>query len=96
MKHAILKSIAHNIADSLASGIGLMIGVYQMDVFGEAAESPEGFIEVDFLKGVTSGAAPSLSLARAVHRYAEVLPNLHFSVPCPASIKTRGLSSNGV
>ncbi len=35
MKHAVLKSVAHNIADSLASGIGLMIGIYEMDVFGD-------------------------------------------------------------
>ena len=36
MKHDELRSIGHNIADSLASGCGLMIGVYDMDIFGEA------------------------------------------------------------
>ena len=36
MKFDELRSIGHNIADSLASGIGLLIGYYQMDIFGEA------------------------------------------------------------
>jgi hypothetical protein len=49
MKHAELRSIVHNVADSLASGIGLMIGVYNSDTFGEAARSPSGLITVDFL-----------------------------------------------
>jgi hypothetical protein len=74
VKHKILTSIAHNIADSLASGIGLMIGVYEMDIFGEAARSPEGFIEVDFLTGATHGGAPSRSLAKAISLYADTLP----------------------
>jgi hypothetical protein len=76
MKHAVLASLGHNIADSFASGIGLMIGVYDMDVFGEAAASQEGFIEVDFLTGSTTGAATSASLARAISLYAEALPGL--------------------
>ncbi len=76
MKFGELKSVGHNIADSLASGIGLMIGVYEMDVFGEAAATPEGYIEVDFLSGVTAGGEASPSLARAVHFYAEALPAL--------------------
>jgi hypothetical protein len=76
MKFGTLKSIGHNIADSLASGIGLMIGVYEMDVFGEAAAAPEGFIEVDFLTGEASGAKPSAELARALKLYAQALPDL--------------------
>ena len=54
MKFGELKSIAHNISDSLASGDGLLIGVFEMDVFGEAARAPEGFVDVDFLTGRTS------------------------------------------
>jgi hypothetical protein len=54
MKFGTLKSIGHNVADSLASGVGLMIGVYEMDVFGEVTSTPEGFIEVDFLTGDTT------------------------------------------
>lgn len=42
MKFDTLRSIGHNIADSLGSGIGLLIGVYEMDVFGEAAGAPDG------------------------------------------------------
>jgi hypothetical protein len=76
MKLRALASIGHNIADSLASGIGLLVGVYEMDVFGEAAKTPEGFIDVNFLNGRTSGGQPSSSLARAVELYAEALPAL--------------------
>jgi hypothetical protein len=76
MKFGELKSVGHNIADSLASGIGLMIGICEMDVFGEAAASKEGFIEVDFLTGAISGAKPSRLLARAARLYAEALPRL--------------------
>ncbi|MEQ1929796.1 MAG: hypothetical protein ABL957_04580 [Parvularculaceae bacterium] len=75
-KFGALRSIGHNIADSLGSGIGLMIGVYQIDIFGEAARSPEGFITIDFLSGTTSGGHPSASLARAISLYAAALVDL--------------------
>jgi hypothetical protein len=76
MKHDELRSIAHNIADSLASGCGLMIGVYMIDVFGEVAKSPSGFIEVDFLTGTTVGGQVSSALSDALRLYAEALPAL--------------------
>ena len=76
MKHAVLTSIGHNVADSLASGIGLLIGVFSMDVFGEARRSAEGYIEVNFLDGSTSGANPTADLAEAIQQYARVLPDL--------------------
>ena len=76
MKFGILKSIGHNIAESLASGIGLLIGVYEMDIFGEAAAAPEGFMEVDFLTGEASGGRPSCDLAQSLKLYAEALPGL--------------------
>jgi hypothetical protein len=76
VKHAVLTSIGHNIADSLASGCGLLIGVYVVDVFGEAAQSNAGFIEVDFLTGKVSGGPASSSLSRAINLYAEALSAL--------------------
>src|SRR5262249_1907927 len=76
MKHDQLRSIAHNIAASLASGIGLPIGIYDIDVFGEAAASSEKYIEVNFLDGTTSGGPLSSLLATAVSRYANWLPAL--------------------
>ncbi|MDD9906174.1 MAG: hypothetical protein OXT06_21605 [Rhodospirillaceae bacterium] len=76
MKFGELKSIGHNIAHSFASGVGHLIGLYGMDVFGEAAKSPEGFIQVDFLAGTSSGAQPSGSLAKASSLYAEALEQL--------------------
>lgn len=76
MKFSHLKSLAHNIADSMASGIGLLVGVYDMDVFGEAAASNEGYMTVDFLNGVTSGATPTPALQAAILRYRDVLPSM--------------------
>jgi hypothetical protein len=76
MKHGILKAIGHNVADSLASGIGLMIGVYEMNVFAEAAGEEEGFVSVDFLTGFTTGRNVSASFRKAVGLYGESLPQL--------------------
>jgi hypothetical protein len=76
MKHNELRSIAHNVADSLASGIGLLIGVCEMDAFGEAVGSPERYITVDFLTGRISGGKPSEYLAKAAKLYCEALPRL--------------------
>jgi hypothetical protein len=77
MKFATLKAIGHNIADSLASGIGLMIGVYSMDVFGEAAAAKPGYIDVDFILGTTAGSPASRQLRKAVSLYSsKALPSL--------------------
>ena len=77
MKFDELRSIGHNIADSLGSGIGLLIGgFYDMDVFGEAGRSAEGFMAIDFLTGETAGAKPSPYLARAIARYRTALGDL--------------------
>jgi len=76
MKHDELRSIARNISESVTSGCGLIIGVYQVDVFGEAKSSTEGFIEIDFLNGTTHGGKPSSSLSDAVRLYKEALPGL--------------------
>ena len=73
MKFDELRSIGHNIADSLASGVGLLIGVYTMNVFGEAKRSPEGFLTVDFLSGECVAGAASPSLARAIALYKDAL-----------------------
>jgi hypothetical protein len=76
MKFDILRSIGHNIADSLGSGCGFPIGFYFTDIFGEARRSSERCIIVDFLAGkVTSGRASS-SLAGAIAKYADALADL--------------------
>jgi hypothetical protein len=76
VKYDELRSISHNIAASLADGAALLIGAYDLDVFGEASQSPEGFITVDFLSGSTSGGKPSKRLAKAVKSFREALPGL--------------------
>lgn len=75
MKLGQLKSIGHNLADSFASGVGFMIGVYDMDVFSEAAEMAPGYIEVNFLDATTSGSPVSPKLQRAIVLYSEALPD---------------------
>lgn len=76
MKFSELKSIGHNIADSLASGLGLPLGYFPTDIFGEAAASTEGYILVDFLTGTTAGGQPSNLLAKAILLYAGALDAL--------------------
>lgn len=76
MKHAKLRSIAHNLADSFASGMGFPIGYYVTDVFGEAQKAPGRFITADFLKGDLVAGSASLSLARAVRLYSDALVSI--------------------
>jgi hypothetical protein len=83
MKVDVLKAIGHNLADSAACGMGFMIGLYEMDIFGEASASAEGYFEVDFLTGEVTGGQPSGHLARALRLYAEeALPRLCDSHGC--------------
>lgn len=53
-----------------------MAGIYSVDIYHEAAASPEGHIIVDFKTGATSGSPASSDLTRAVHRFSELLPDL--------------------
>ena len=74
MKHDRLCAIGHNLADSMASGLAFVIGYHPMDVFGEAASSPGGVIEVDFIKGGILRGEASENLKAAAARFAEALP----------------------
>src|SRR3569833_978674 len=76
MKLGELKSLGHNLADSFASGIGLLVGVYGMDIFAEAAASDPGYIEVNFLDASTTGGAISATLQGAIKSYRNALPDL--------------------
>ena len=76
MKFGTLRAIAHNVADSLGSGIGMLLGVYEMDVLGEAARNPQGFIRVDFLMGTATHGGVSPSLTDAIAKYRAALPEL--------------------
>jgi hypothetical protein len=74
MKFNTLKSVAHSIADSLVSGNCFIIGIYQVDIFSEAAASDEGYVEVDFLTGTTTGSPVSESLAHAINLFRDKVP----------------------
>jgi hypothetical protein len=74
MKHDQLCAIAHNLADSMASGLCFVIGYHPVDIFGEAALSKNRLIEVDFLEGriVRGNASDNLKLAAA--SFKDILP----------------------
>jgi hypothetical protein len=76
MKIGTLRAIAHNVADSLGSGIGMLIGVYDMNIFGEATRSPGKVISVDFLAGKATKGRVSSKLRAAISKYGKALPNL--------------------
>lgn len=59
----------------MASGLAFVIGYHQMDVFGEAASSQDGLIEIDFLNGCIVRGNASDSLKHGAVRFAEVLPD---------------------
>jgi len=76
VKHDQLRAMAHNIADSLASGLCLMIGFREVDVFAEARRSPDRTLRVDFLNGTVSGVVPSRALKEAVSAFKTALPEI--------------------
>ena len=76
MKIGTLRSIAHNMADSLGGGCGILIGVYEMNVFGEATRSTGGVITIDFLAARATQGRASRALLLAVAKYRRVLPVL--------------------
>jgi hypothetical protein len=65
MKHDKLRSIGHNLADSIASGCSFLAGIHDLNVFAEAAKTPERFITFDFINGTTSCEKPSKAVASA-------------------------------
>ena len=78
MKIGILRALAHNIADSLGSGCGLLIGVYDMNVYGEAMRDPGGVIAIDFLAAKAIRCRASIRVASATIRMANSLKGAFF------------------
>jgi hypothetical protein len=75
MKIGTLRSIAHNVADALGSGIGILVGVWDINVFGEAKRSPGGVISIDFLGAKATRGKVSPALAGAITKYRKALPS---------------------
>ena len=76
MRFGTLRSIAHNLGDSISTGLGLPIGLYGYDIFEEAKNSAKGFIEIDFIDGAIRGAMPSSVLSDALLQYTRWLHTL--------------------
>lgn len=66
MKHAQLHAIAHNFTDSLASGLGFVVGYCETNVFADAASNPDGFLVLDFLTGQLDEGVASDQLLHAL------------------------------
>lgn len=65
MRHAELRAIAHNLADSVGGGCSLLLGIYELDVYGEAVRSPTGGITLDMLRGLVTEGSPSPTIKDA-------------------------------
>lgn len=68
MKHAKLQAIVHNVADSLGSGISLMTGFYDLDVYTDAGNSPTKTLRLDLLGGVVMEGEARANLVAALQR----------------------------
>lgn len=73
MKHDQLRSIAHNLADSLASNC-FIIGFASIDMIAEAKANTEGEVVVDFLTGRILGRG-SPELHEVMASFAKVIPD---------------------
>ncbi len=58
----------------MASGLGFVVGYCQTDVFGEAATSPGGVIEIDFLHGSIVRGRHSDQLKNAAATFGQAFP----------------------
>jgi hypothetical protein len=73
VKFDVLRAVGHNIADSCGGGIGLLVGIYDFDVYGEACSRKDGRVTVDFLEGEAMNAVVSSSLANVIAKYRDGL-----------------------
>lgn len=58
----------------MASGLGFVVGYCQTDVFGEAATTTGGVIEIDFLRGSVVRGRPSDQLKSAAVMFGQAFP----------------------
>jgi len=66
MNHGQLRSVAHSIADSLASGVSLITGFYDLHIYEDAMRSEGGVLTVDLLNGRVVKGTPSTDVTSAV------------------------------
>ncbi len=68
MKHEKLQAIVHNVADSLGSGVSLMTGFYDLDVYTDARNSPKKALRLDLMAGVVTEGEARANLVAALQR----------------------------
>lgn len=75
MRHGVARAVAHNLAHSIGSGYSILLGIYELNVFTEAAKSPNGILVVDMLNGRVIAGRSSPKLRKALKAACEHLPD---------------------
>lgn len=73
MKHNVLRAAAHNIADSLTSGVSLEFGYEYLPFWDLVGQSPQGIVEVEIISGITRTSGVPTRLADAFRRVSKNL-----------------------
>ena len=76
VKHAVLRSIAHNLADSISSGCCLLISDHDIGVYDEAKQTEEKCITVDLLQGTVLEHGASIKLTSQIRQCSVALEGL--------------------
>lgn len=73
MKFGDLQSTAHNFAASFGSGMGLLVGYYQADIFKDVKIAIDNEITIDFLTGSVTKGQVSREVRGCIDAYVEAL-----------------------
>ena len=76
MKFDVLASVAHNIADSVASGASRLFNFWDQHVFQDVRNDLHEMVEIDFIGGRVTGGRASNELNLVVSHAPEVLRGL--------------------
>lgn len=78
MKHAVLRAIIHNLADTLSSGVSLLAASYDLDIYRDADGAGPAGVTVNFLNA-TADAPVSQAVQDALPELREALDRIRRS-----------------
>lgn len=89
MKFDTMRSIAHNLATSLASGCSALFGIYHDVVFQKAARTPTGRLTIDVLNATVSAGSATELFPNATQTFNTALARLcqHHAIPPTAFLR---------
>jgi len=67
----------------------MLIGEYDMNIYGEARKTPGRVIEIDFLAAKATRGGVSRPLSAAIAKYRKALPNLCANTALPSKPSKR-------